>query len=192
MTTHSTTSSMDHQRIKVIIGCIGTFIGVVAAIIIFFLIWKRKELKHQGLPRILQESNSPSEERDSAPPLPVKFQNGHTQRDSLIPLIRKRNSSYRSQLSSSASGGTVLTFADGMLSYYHHLDFKGVSTLTSIACPVTWAHKVCWKFLRIISEMDLADFPTINNMETTRNSSLLSYSFFLKHLAFNPTNSCYF
>lgn len=108
---------MRHQQIKVIIGCIGAFIGVIAAIIIFLLIWKRKELKHQGLPRIRQESNVPSEERDSAPPLPVKFQNGHSIRDSLIPLIRKRNSSYRSQLSSSASGGTVLTFADGMLSY---------------------------------------------------------------------------
>lgn len=116
---------MGQQRIKVIIGCIGAFIGVVAAIIISVLIWKRKELKHQGLPRILQESNSPIEEHDSAPPLPVKFQNGHSLRDSLIPLIHKRNSSYRSQLSSSASGGTILTFADGMLSCYHHSDLKG-------------------------------------------------------------------
>ena len=117
-TTHSTTSNMGQQRIKVIIGCIGAFIGVVAAILIFFLIWKRKELKHQGLPRILQELNSPTEEqRHSALPLPVEFQNGHSLRDSLIPIIHKRNSSYRSQLSSSASGGTILTFADGTLSY---------------------------------------------------------------------------
>jgi len=115
---------MGQQRIKVIIGCIGAFIGVVAAIIILVLIWKRKALKHPGLPRILQESNSPIEERNSAPPLPVKFQNGHSPRDSRIPLIHKRNSSYRSQLSSSASGGTILTFADGMLSYYHHSDLK--------------------------------------------------------------------
>ncbi|KAL9983803.1 hypothetical protein ACROYT_G006033 [Oculina patagonica] len=114
--THFTTSKMNNQRIKVIVGCVGAFIGVIAAVIIFLLIWKRKELKHQGLPIILQESNSPGEERDSAPPLPAKLQNGHlsaaTQRDSLIPLIRKRNSSYRSQLSSSASGGTIMTFAD--------------------------------------------------------------------------------
>lgn len=110
--THSTTSNIGQQRIKVIIGCIGASIGVVAAILIFFLIWKRKELKHQGLPRILQETNSTTEERDSALPLPVIFQNGHSLRDSLVPLIHKRNSSYRSQLSSSASGGTILTFAD--------------------------------------------------------------------------------
>lgn len=111
-TKHSTASNMGQQRIKVIIGCIGAFIGVVAAILIFFLIWKRKELKHQGLPRILQESNSPTEGHHSALPLPVMFQNGHSLRDSLVPLIHKRNSSYRSQLSSSASGGTILTFAD--------------------------------------------------------------------------------
>ena len=126
-TTHSTMSNMGQQRIKVIIGCIGAFIGVVAAILIFFLIWKRTELKHQGLPRILQESNSPIEKRDSALPLPVKFQNGHSPRDSLVPLIHKRNSSYRSQLSSSASGGTILTFADGMLSCYHHSDLLHLS-----------------------------------------------------------------
>ena len=126
---------MGHDRIKVIIGCIGAVIGVVAAIIIFFLMWKRKELKHQGLPRILQESNAPSEERDSAPPLPTNFQNGHSIRDSLIPIIHKRNSSYRSQLSSSASGGTVLTFADGMLNKIinHHLDLKGVSKEHSLS-----------------------------------------------------------
>ena len=122
---------MGQQRIKVIIGCIGAFVGVVAAILIFLLFWKRKELKHQGLPRILQESNPPIEERDSALPLPVKFQNGHSPRDSLVPLIHKRNSSYRSQLSSSASGGTILTFADGMLSYYHHSDLLHLSVTHS-------------------------------------------------------------
>lgn len=121
MTTHSATNiNINSQRIKVIVGCIGAFLGVIiAAIIIWLFIWKRKELRHQGLPIVLQESNSPGEQCDISPPLPVKLQNGHlsavTQRDSFVPLIRKRNSSYRSQLSSSASGGTILTFADGML-----------------------------------------------------------------------------
>lgn len=121
LATHSTTSSTSNQRIKVIVGCVGAFLGVIIAVVILLLIWKRKELKHQGLPIILQESHSPDEECDSAPPLPVKLQNGclptAPQRDSLIPLIRKRNSSYRSQLSSSASGGTILTYADGMLNF---------------------------------------------------------------------------
>ena len=110
---------MATQRIKVIVGCIGAFIGVILlAVVIFFFKWRQKEKKNQGLPIILQECNLPDEQNGSTPPLPVKLQNGHlssaTQRDSLIPLIKKRNSSYRSQLSSSASGGTVVTFADGM------------------------------------------------------------------------------
>lgn len=165
--THFTTSKMNNQRIKVIVGCVGAFIGVIAAVIIFLLIWKRKELKHQGLPIILQESNSPGEERDSAPPLPAKLQNGHlsaaTQRDSLIPLIRKRNSSYRSQLSSSASGGTIMTFADGMLSFELHQDLQGINS-----------NKFCKTFLRIISERKKKNsvlifknnFPPINSKKT--------------------------
>ncbi|KAJ7336594.1 hypothetical protein OS493_011810 [Desmophyllum pertusum] len=85
--------------------------------IMFFLIWRKRYLKHQRLPIILQELNSPDEEHNGAPSPPVRLRNGHlttgTQRESFIPLIQ-RNSSYRSQLSSSTSGGTILTYADDL------------------------------------------------------------------------------
>lgn len=110
---------MATQRIKVIVGCIGAFVGVILlAVVVFFFKWRQKEPKNQGLPIILHEPDSPQEQIDGTPPLSVKFRNGlltaSTQRDSLLPLIHKRNSSYRSQLSSSASGGTVVTYADGI------------------------------------------------------------------------------
>ncbi|PFX31063.1 fibroblast growth factor receptor 3-like [Stylophora pistillata] len=122
LTTQSTSQSMASRQIRVIVGCIGAFMGVILlAIAVFFFKWKQKEKKNQGLPIILQEPNLPEEGIDGTPPLSVNFQNGHlvasTQRHSLLPLIHKRHSSYRSQLSSSASGGTVVTYADDLFDY---------------------------------------------------------------------------
>ncbi|RMX38498.1 hypothetical protein pdam_00015234 [Pocillopora damicornis] len=122
LTTQSTSQSMATQRIKVIVGCIGAFVGVILlAVVVFFFKWRQKEPKNQGLPIILHEPDSPEEQIDGTPLLSVKFRNGlltaSTQRDSLLPLIHKRNSSYRSQLSSSASGGTVVTYADDLFEY---------------------------------------------------------------------------
>ena len=104
------------QRTKVIVGCIGAILGLAVIAMMFFLVWRKRGLKHHGLPIILQESNLLNEGQDSVPPLQIKQQNGQlavTQGDSAA--IRKRNSSYRSQLSSAASAGTVITFAEGML-----------------------------------------------------------------------------
>lgn len=41
-----------------------------------------------------------------------------SQGDILPPQAQKRHSSYRSQLSSAGSLGTVITYADGMISFY--------------------------------------------------------------------------
>ena len=83
----------------------------------FFFIRKKRELKHQGLPMILQETNFMNDLQEGTSDVEFKQQNGQSatsQRDSLVAQVRKRNSSYRSQLSSAASAGTVITYAEGM------------------------------------------------------------------------------
>ena len=64
----------------------------------------------QNLPVILQESNLMIEAEDNTPPSPT-----YTVSNGQVAVVRKRNSSYRSQLSSVASAGTVITYTDGMI-----------------------------------------------------------------------------
>ena len=60
--------------------------------------------------QILQESNLMIEVEDNIPPSPKNIvSNGQ------VAIVRKRNSSYRSQLSSVASAGTIITYTDGMI-----------------------------------------------------------------------------
>ena len=64
----------------------------------------------QNLPVILQESNLMIEAEENMPPSPT-----YTVSNGQVAVARKRNSSYRSQLSSVASAGTVITYTDGMI-----------------------------------------------------------------------------
>ena len=64
----------------------------------------------QNLPMIVQESNLLIEAEDNIAPSPKNMVlNGQ------VAIVRKRNSSYRSQLSSVASAGTIITYTDGMI-----------------------------------------------------------------------------
>lgn len=117
--THPASNTLEvSQQTKVIVGCMGAIIGLAVIAFMFVIVWKRKGTMPQGLPVILQESNLNIEAQDSAPSPENKLSNGQlTQRDSLVTLTRKRNSSYRSQLSSSASAGTVITYTDDLFEY---------------------------------------------------------------------------
>ena len=64
----------------------------------------------QNLPVILQESNLMIEAEENMSPSPT-----YTVSNGQVAVARKRNSSYRSQLSSVASAGTVITYTDGMI-----------------------------------------------------------------------------
>lgn len=111
--------------------------GLVVLALLFFIVWKKRRLKQQGLPVILQETHLTNElAQDSAAHLDINQQNGYleaTQREPLVSLVRKRNSSYRSHLSSSASAGTVITYTEGMLKLLFCLAkiFKIVSSLAT-------------------------------------------------------------
>ena len=89
----------------------------------------------QNLPVILQESNLMIEAEENVPPSPT-----YTVSNGQVAFARKRNSSYRSQLSSVASAGTVITYTDGMItslqiylsgykeSYFYTLPFGQAGT----------------------------------------------------------------
>ena len=83
----------------------------------FFFLWRKKGSKDQSLPMILQWTNVTNEVNNSKYSLQVQQQNGQTatSRDVPISQVQKRHSSYRSQLSSAGSFGTVITYADGMI-----------------------------------------------------------------------------
>lgn len=115
---HSVSGSLKLSELtRVILGCIGGFIGLLVMLVMFFFVRKKIELKRQGLPMILQETNFMNDLQEGTSHVEVKQENGQSatsQRDSLVAQVRKRNSSYRSQLSSAASAGTVITYAEGM------------------------------------------------------------------------------
>ena len=120
MSTHSTSNNLKQsQRTKVILGCIGAIIGLAVIAIMFSFVWRKRKMKHQGLPMILQETNLINEDQDCAASLQIKQQNGQstgTETDTLVAQVQNSNSrTYRSQLSSAASAGTVITYAEGML-----------------------------------------------------------------------------
>ncbi|KAK2559526.1 Fibroblast growth factor receptor 3 [Acropora cervicornis] len=107
---------------KIILGSIG---GIVAVILvaIAFLVWKRRRSKDQSLLMILTWKKAINDENISEHSIQVKQQTveltGETvavsQGDILAPQAQKRHSSYRSQLSSAGSLGTVITYADDLL-----------------------------------------------------------------------------
>lgn len=128
VTSWSSVSTMDSvsgslklsELTRVILGCIGGFIGLLVMLVMFFFVRKKIELKRQGLPMILQETNFINELQEGTSHVEVKQENGQSatsQRDSLVAQVRKRNSSYRSQLSSAASAGTVITYAEDLFEY---------------------------------------------------------------------------
>lgn len=119
MSTHSTSNNLGlSQRTKVILGCIGAIIGLAVIAIMFFFAWRKREMKHQGLPVILQETNLINGEQGSAASLQIKQRNGQSaamETDTLVAQVQNSNGrTYRSQLSSAASAGTVITYAEGM------------------------------------------------------------------------------
>ena len=117
----STSGSQLSKRAKTLLGVVGAILCLAIIAGMLFVIWQKKGFRFQGMPRFLFQPNSPEQEHDTAA-LSSNQQRDHltkNQRTSLIPLIRNRNSSYRSQLSSAASSGTVLTYADGKYKTHH-------------------------------------------------------------------------
>lgn len=76
-------------------------------------------MKHQGLPVILQETNLINGEQGSAASLQIKQRNEQLaamETDTRVAQFQNSNGrTYRSQLSSATSAGTVITYAEGML-----------------------------------------------------------------------------
>lgn len=107
------------QSTKVILGCIGGIIAFILVVAMFFFIWRKKGSKDQSLPMILQWTNVTNEVNNSKYSLQVQQQNGQTatSRDVPISQVQKRHSSYRSQLSSAGSFGTVITYADDLFEF---------------------------------------------------------------------------
>ena len=86
--------------------------GLIVIVFMIYVAWKKRGggKMQQNLPVILQESNLMIEAEENMPPSPTYMaSNGQ------VAVVHKRNSSYRSQLSSVASAGTVITYTDGMI-----------------------------------------------------------------------------
>lgn len=110
--------------------------GLIVIGFMIYVAWKKRGGKmQQNLPVILQESNLMIEAEENMPPSPT-----YTVSNGQVAIARKRNSSYRSQLSSVASAGTVITYTDGMItslqiylsgckeSYFYTLPFGQAGT----------------------------------------------------------------
>ena len=104
--TRAASSGVSQQT--VILSSLGAMAGLIAIVFVIYFTWKKR--RGGKMQQILQESNLMIEVEDNIPPSPKNIvSNGQ------VAIVRKRNSSYRSQLSSVASAGTIITYTDGMI-----------------------------------------------------------------------------
>lgn len=125
------------QQTVITLGSLGAVAGLILIVFMIYIAWKKRGggKMQQNLPVILQESNLMIEAEENVPPSPT-----YTVSNGQVAVARKRNSSYRSQLSSVASAGTVITYTDGMItslqiylsgckeSYFYTLPFGQAGT----------------------------------------------------------------